>query len=482
MKLAKNSLLSLLPTLAGIAASILTVPVYIAEIGNDRYGALLVGLVLLGYFGQADFGLGRALTQRLSAERDADATERASIVWSALAGALGISIIGAGLICIAAYVFFAFFFEATDNLRAEAIGSVWLFGLCVPVIMYTGVSTGALLGAERFGVVSVGTMVGNLLSQVLPLAMAVLHSSDLSWLLGASLAGRVIGLLLIVASMWRVFLRGQPVIVSRKQLRRLFAFGVWIMVTAIIGPLMIVSDRVVIGATIGASAVVAYSVPFLIAQRTITFPLAIVNALFPRLAAQTEEQSAALGKVSVVLVGQLYAFVVAGLICLAEPLLQLWLGDKLDERSILVGQIALIGFWINALANVPYALIQARGNSRFTAMLHVIELPLYFATLYGLGLAMGLTGIALAFTLRTTLDCGVLFQKARFAGGDVLGKLIGPAAVVLAPLVASSLLDSWINSLAAASACSLVLLALSWFQMPQMAKTRLIAQFARMSR
>lgn len=482
MKLAKNSLLSLLPTLAGVATSIVTVPFYISEIGNDRYGALLVGLVLLGYFGQADFGLGRALTQRLSAQRGAEATERASIVWSALAGASVISLIGAGLICIAAYIFFGSFFEAAASLKAEAIASIWLFGLCVPVIMFTGVSTGALLGLERFGVVSVGTMVGNLLSQALPLVMAVLYSKELSWLLAASLAGRVTGLVLIMGSMWRVFLRGQPARVSREQLRRLFAFGAWIMVTAIVGPLMIMSDRVVIGMTLGASAVVAYSVPFLIAQRTVTFPLAIVNALFPRLAAQTEEQSGALGRVSVVLVGQLYAFVVAGLSCLAEPLLQLWLGDKLDERSILVGQVALVGWWVNALANVLYALFHARGNSRLIAILHVIELPLYLAMLYGFGLTFGLAGIALAFTLRTTLHCGVLFYEARFADRDMLGSLIGPALVVVFPLALAPLLDSWLAGIAAASACGLALIAISWFQMPEMAKTRLFEQFARLTR
>ena len=132
MKLAKNSLLSLMPTLAGVAASILTVPFYISEIGNERYGALLVGLVLLGYFGQADFGLGRALIQRLSAQRDADAAERASIVWSALAGASGISVIGGGLIYLAASIFFGSFFEAPPALKAEALESVWLFALCVP--------------------------------------------------------------------------------------------------------------------------------------------------------------------------------------------------------------------------------------------------------------------------------------------------------------------------------------------------------------
>ena len=38
--------------------------------------------------------------------------------------------------------------------------------------MFTGVASGALTSLERFGVVSVATMVGNLLSQILPLVVA----------------------------------------------------------------------------------------------------------------------------------------------------------------------------------------------------------------------------------------------------------------------------------------------------------------------
>ena len=74
----------------------------------------------------------------------------------------------------------------------------------------------------------------------------------------------------------------------------------------------------------------------MIAQRTLAFPLAIVSALFPRLAAQTDEQSEILGKAPIVLVARLSAFIVTGLICLAQPLMQLWLGTRsISGRSSL---------------------------------------------------------------------------------------------------------------------------------------------------
>lgn len=479
MVLARNSLLNLAPTAIGLVVSLATVPAYISVIGSDRYGAILLAWVLLGYFGQADFGLGRAVTQRISSAPRASADERASLVWSALTGAAVISTLGASLVFIAAEVFFTSYFEAGADLKAEAVGAAWLFALCVPIIMLTGVSSGALAGLERFGIVSAGAVVGNILSQILPLLVGFYHSIELEWLLGASIAGRAIGLLPVLVAMWLAFLRRNPFNPALAQLRRLFTYGIWIMVTAIVGPLMTMSDRMVIGATLGAVAVVAYSVPFQIASRTVMLPNSVMQALFPRFASQTPEEAKVLGRQAMVVVGQLYGFVVLGLICLAGPLLELWLGDALDDRSILVGQIALLGFWMNAIANVPYAILQAQGNARFTAILHVLELPLYFAMLYWLGVSMGLYGIALAFSLRASLDCALLCLKAQLAHADVLIRLLGPASILLGTVWVSQWLDEWPSALGAATVFSLALLFICWRQMPEGVKGTLMKRFGR---
>lgn len=474
MTIARNSLYNLSPTVLGVVVSVATVPVYISVIGAERYGALLIAWVLLGYFGQADFGLGRAITQRLSSLRGACAAERASVVWSALAGAVLVSAAGAVLVYVTATAFFAFYFEAGPDLKAEALSAAWLFALCVPVIMLTGVTSGALAGLERFGIASLGTAIGNTLSQVMPLLVAFQYSAELQYLLGASVAGRVIGLVPIMISMWRAYLTGQPVNPAVSQLRHLFTFGSWIMLTAIVGPLMTMSDRVVIGATISAAAVVAYAVPFQIASRTVMLPIAILQALFPRFAALSEEQAVALGKDAVVMVGQLYAVVVVGLVCLAAPLLTLWLGNGMDQRSVLVAQIVLLGFWMNAIANVPYAIIQAQGNPRFTALLHVAELPIYLAMLFGFGVTLGLYGIALAFALRASFDCVVLFVKARLTDASVLERLLTPAAILLAGFGLAQWLNHWLATIAAAAVLMLTVAGFGWLQMPLPGKRRLL--------
>lgn len=480
MKLIRNSIFVSAPVVVGVLVSIITVPIYVATIGSDRFGALLIGLVLLGYFGQADFGLGMALTQRISSRRQATPREIANIIWSGLAGGAAVAAAGAALIYVASTVFFEFFFEAAAPIRAEGVASAWLLALCIPIVILTAIASGSLAGGQRFGVISAAGIISSVLSQVLPLVIAHVWSAQLPWLIAGALLGRGAGLAVMVFKMWQLFLRRMPVAPSIAELRGLLVFGSWVMVTAIVGPLMVTSDRIVIGAVIGSAAVVAYSIPFQIGSRTVLLPNAVAQALFPRLAAQSETQPIPLAKLSAIVVGQWYALPVVGLVCLADPLLHLWLGDRIDTRSILIGQILMVGFWVNAIAYMPYSHIQAGGNSRFTGTLHLIELPIYFAMLFLFGWIFGLYGVALAFAARNALDCVALLIKAGFWDRDLLVRLAGPSIVIVASLCVSVVIDGWFSGIVAAGVLCLLLLGFCWLQMPHEAKARLPARFRRM--
>jgi O-antigen/teichoic acid export membrane protein len=473
MKLATNSLLSFLPSALAIIISIATVPIYISMIGTDRYGALVIAWLLLGYFGQADFGIGRAIAQRIGAMPNDDRAGMAQAIWSALISVAGFGLIGAGLIYAAGSLFFGDLFKVEETVRQEMAESLMLLALCVPLIAISGVVSGALTGLERFRLVSLGNMLSNAASQILPLVVAYQFSLELKYLMGAALLGRFIGLVPVAAGMWRTFLRGEACAPSMAEFRRLAGFGAWIMLTAFVGPLMTMSDRFVIGALLGAAAVVAYSVPFQIAQRTMIFPYGVIQALFPRMAGQEEGHSARLSQTSIVVIGQLYAPLVLGLICLCGPLLKLWLGDHLDSRSILIGQIVLAGFWVNALANVPYTFLQARGNPRFTAILHVCELPLYTLLLYFLSSYFGLAGAAAAFAIRCAIDCVVLMAKANLWNRGILGSLAAPALLIAVALGLSAGSPVWAaNLLLAAVLCSIAVI-VAVVQMPDQMRVKL---------
>ncbi|WP_310534807.1 flippase [Novosphingobium sp.] len=450
MSLVKNSFYSLAGTILPIVIGIATVPFYIRAIGMERYGALSIAWLLLGYFGQADFGIGRAITQRIASCRGADAKQLAEIVWSGLAAISGFAVLGALLIYWGGHWFFGSLFKVEPGLRGELLDSLWMLALCNPIVALTGVTSGSLMGIERFKLVSLSNLIGNSALQLLPLLAASLLGNHLGVLIAASLIARGIALVMMSGAVWWRFLRGQAVAISAREARHLMSFGKWVMVSAFVSPLMIFADRFVIGSVLGAVAVAAYAIPFQIANRTTVIPSAIAQVLFPRFAFDSHERSKERAAEATIAVGLAFAPVILVLMALAQPLLELWLGSRLDPRSVPVAQIVLAGFWVNGIANVPYALIQARGNPRFTALLHSVELPFYMAMLYFLGLQWGLIGLAVAFSLRCLVDLLVLLKAGHSWNATVLGTLLPPALAVLVVLAIANHLHSWQNAFTAA--------------------------------
>jgi O-antigen/teichoic acid export membrane protein len=106
-----------------------------------------------------------------------------------------------------------------------------------------------------------------------------------------------------------------------------------------------------------------------------------------------------------------------------------------------------VGWVLNSIARIPYATVQALGRPDITAKFHMAELPPYVAVLAVAIRAMGLTGAAVAWTVRVAADGLLLFLAERslaaeFTPGGRLrlarGGLLVGAAIVAAAVLASA--------------------------------------------
>lgn len=431
MTLGRNALINLSTALAQLALALVTIPLYIELIGPGRYGVLALAWIVAGYFGLFDMGLGRATTQRIAAMGAATRQERASVVWTAAAAnsALGT---GGGLVLLAlGWPFLDRLFAADPALLPEVRAAMPMLAASVPLALLMAVFTGALAGRQRFTAAAAANLTGIGLSLLLPLAAAWLGRSEVIWLVAMTLAARLAGLGVAVALAWRDLLSGCRFVFDRGEWRRLLSFGGWIALSAMISPLILASDRMLIGATFGAVAVTAYTVPYQMAGRLLVFSESLGSALFPRIAAEADpERALRLSRDAQQATLLLVSLPVAALLPLVEPLLSLWLGQNFDPRSTIVGQIALVGVWVNGVAAAPLAHIQAQGNSRFTGLLHLAEIGPYIALLLALGHWFGLAGMCAAFALRCLADTLALTAKAFGTITPVLARLALPFVVV----------------------------------------------------
>jgi len=413
MSIRRNTVYNLFGSIVPLVVSLVTIPIYIGKIGEARYGVLAIAWLLLGYFGLFDLGLGRATAQRIAALRDGSAYERAQTFWTALTLNVGLGVIGGLLIWPVAAYFFGHVFKIEDTLRPEMQAAVpWLI-IAVPMATFSGVMSGALQGREQFLQLNLISVSGTVLFQILPLTAAFSWGPELGILLPAALFARLLTLLILFERCRRLISHGYAATFQRSKALQLFRFGGWVTVTSFVGPMMVIFDRFIIGAITGAKAVSYYTVPFQLGERSTLLSGALTAALFPRFAAvtlQEEQRLAHEGLRALVIV--MTPLVAAGILFIA-PFLAWWITPEFSHQSALVGQVILLGFWVNCFAKIPSAQLQARGRPDLVAKCHLVELMPYLGLLYVSLSVLGIAGAAIVFSLRVFADFILL---ARFAG------------------------------------------------------------------
>lgn len=417
-----------------IILSLFTIPLYISAIGESRYGILAIAWLLMGYFSLFDLGLGRAVAQRVASVTVTH--ERAQAVWTALLFTLVCGAIGGMLLWLVATLSFDLAFKVTDELRGEMLNAAGWMALGIPLMTVSGVLVGALQGGERFLELNVIVAAGSALFQLLPLAVALLIGPDLSYLLPAAVLARLLSLLMLFQVCRKHFLSGHRIASSIETALPLLRFGGWVTLTSVIGPIMVGFDRLAIGVVLGAKAVTHYSVPFQLAERAGIIPTALVSALLPRFAAANESETERLAAEALFIVGLVMTPLMGIGIVLLKPFLSLWLSPEFASQAALAGQIAMVGFWVNSFAKVPYIQLLARSLPDIVAKCHLGEFIPYILML-GAGLALfGLPGAAAAFTLRVILDFALLAHFASVLRQSISILLVPCLWIMIALLIA----------------------------------------------
>jgi O-antigen/teichoic acid export membrane protein len=392
--------------------SLVTVPSYLHLIGEARYGVLAIVWVVLGYFGVFDLGLSRATANQIARMRNASAAARERVFWTALSVNATVGAIGGVILFFVGRVLLSDVLKVSPDLHAEAVAALPWLALAVPLTTMTLVLAGTLEGRERFLTVNSLSTVGLAIFQLAPLAYAYWVGPNLAGLLMSAtfalLASTMLSFGVIVVSLP---VRGRPRIDAHR-LGALLRYGGWITVTGLAGPFLTVVDRILIGAVLGAQAVTRYTVPFALVSRLQILSSSLARTIFPRFSMLDQAEAAHVSRESLnALAAVMTILTVVGAVLL-DPFLRVWVGADIASSSAPVGEILLIGVWVNSLAVVPFALLQAQGRPDLPAKFHVMELAPYLG---GLVLALHLAGIrgaAWAWSGRAAADAALLFWAA----------------------------------------------------------------------
>jgi O-antigen/teichoic acid export membrane protein len=402
------------PVLAGL----LTIPALLRYLGEERFATLALGWTIVGYFSVLDLGLGRGLTMHIARHsRAAEAPQVAALARAGRRLMLGLGFAWTALLL----VLFPIVERHWPPLSTQAGSPLLAWAalvLCIPATLWMNSSTSILEAQSRFVnanavriPIGIGTYAGPLIT--------ALFVQDLGWIFASLLATRLLGAAVLAWQVRDQFVRDAGRLPAA-ELRALLKFGGWMTVSQVVGPVLVYFDRFAIAAIISAAAVTQYTIPFDLLTRLPLFPMAIMAVLFPILVqANTlndqhstgQAHSTARSTLQLMLVVWLCSMAFAALF--GPSLLRLWIGDELGAASAPVWQWLIVGVAVNGIAHIPLTLLHSRGRTDIVAGLHLLELPVYLAAVWWALQHHGITGAAVVWTLRVTVDAILLHACAR---------------------------------------------------------------------
>lgn len=409
MSLKRNTLWNLIGTGLPLLLGAITIPYLIRTTGVEAFGVLTLIWALIGYFSLFDFGLGRALTQQVAAARSAGLFgQLPRLVKTGLWFTAATGVVGGILLAIFASQLAFHWLKVSAPLQTDVERALLIAAVGIPLTTVTTGLRGILEAYEDFKTVNLLRISLGVANFGLPALSVMLIGPSLAWMVVFLVVARFVAM---CAHLWLVnqklpdgWRAGR---FDRGSLRNLLSFGAWMTVSNIVSPLMVTADRFVISAVVGASAVAYYTVPYEVLSRVLLLPAALTSALFPRLALMlinNHLQARNIYKKCLLVTVAIMISICLPLVVGSKWGLEVWLGKLFSEKSWIIFCILTVGVFFNGIALVPFTAIQASGDARSTAILHLCEFIVYFPLLF-LGLKQyGLVGAAIVWSVRTGFD------------------------------------------------------------------------------
>lgn len=412
-RIAHNTLINILGYGAPLLAAIFAIPILMQGLGAPRFGVLSLVWVLFGYLGLLDMGLGRALTQMVARELGSGSGKNIpSIVWTGTAMMAGVALVMSAIGWFLIPFFVSSVLSLDHGLADETLWAFRILTASLPFLLVSLGLRGVLEAYQRFSATNavriplgVFTFIGPVL--VLPISSSL---TSISVVLSLGRAASCAAYLFICLKLIKD-LRGEASF-RYSLFKSMFRFGGWVTVTNIINPLLFYIERFFVAAFLSAAAVAFYATPSEVITKLLLVSSAAIGVLYPAFASSyafDKKRTETLFMSGIKYIG-ISLFPAALLAVLfAEEGLTIWMGSEFAFLSAPVLKWLAPGVVFIGLGHIPYALIQAAGRPDITAKLHMLELPVYIAILYWWTVGYGITGAAVAWTVRGIIETAIMY-------------------------------------------------------------------------
>ncbi len=399
-----------------IIAALLFIPILINGLGDEKFGLLNLVWMVIGYFSFFDFGIGKGLTKIVAEKISSDQADQIPILfWTSLVLMLIISFIIAVLLLF--FVpFFVNLFNVSQSLKQETIYTFYVLCLSIPIVSTAAGLRGVLEAYLQFGTINVVRIVLGLFTFVGPI-VCLIFTNSLLWI--------VVILLIIRVLIWLWYLqlciKTNPGIKRRgvldfNSIKPVIKFSAWISLVNFIGPVILYSDRFLIGILISATAISYYAVSYEIVSKLLLISGALVGVLFPVFSGSyfsNPETSKKIFLGGVKFIFLIIYPIVFLVVTFAFEGMGIWLGEKFAENSTLILQLLAVGILFNSISAIPNNFFQGTGKPKIPALINLIELPFYLLAMWFTIKHWGIQGAAITYMIAAAADALIMYSVAK---------------------------------------------------------------------
>ena len=409
----RNSIYNMLGLGLPLVVAVFAIPMLIEALGEARFGILTLIWAVVSYFGLFDLGLGRAVTQKVAiAIADDRHDELDGIVGTSSAMMLVLGLFG-GLVMLAIAPFMGSQLASGTGTGEVVRAFLWM-AAAMPAIVLTSGYRGILEATGQFALVNMIRVPMGIFTFAGPLLALWAGRADLDAIAAILALGRIIA---CIVHGWFTLRTVREVSGMGKfdtsLIKPMLKFGGWLSVSNVISPLMNYIDRFLVGISVSAVAVAYYATPQELVLRIGFIPGAIASALFPMFAVlgskgEASDQSSQVLRYSIMM-GVVMAPLTILMLLFAHPFLSWWISPDFADNASTILQICSAAAFASGLAQVPYTMLQSKGRADITALIHIVEFPIYIALLYVLVMLYGPVGAAWAWLIRIGGDMIVMY-------------------------------------------------------------------------
>jgi O-antigen/teichoic acid export membrane protein len=414
MALVRNAIWNLCGQILPLAAAIVVIPLLLRAMGAEGFGLVSIVWTLIGYFSLFDFGLGRALTKFVSMEVGQQNTQALpNLIVTAM---VLLAILGITMACL---IWLSVPWMVTNVLKprvsdpAEVVSSFHLVALAIPLVVINVGLRAVLEGLLRFDLTNLIRVPFGLFTIISPAVVSHFGFGlpAIVLAIGGGIFIALLGYTLQLRASILEFDIGSGRVhwsISKK----LLSFGGWISVSNFVAPVIFHLDRFIISAILSVAVMAYYVAPYEAVTKTLILSSAIAGSLFPvfaKLPGIDERSHLATMLTGTKVVVALMMPVLLVVACFGFELLEIWVGREVAINGSRPLIFLSVGVFFNAIAYMPYTLLQASGRADLVAKIQLLQVPIYPLILWFSVSNWHLEGAAIIWVARAFFEMSIFF-------------------------------------------------------------------------